>query len=479
MNELADEVGPTTNAADQEKAAALKESGVELPTETVDAKVLELFPACTVNSGVFKYVQVHAIAPDGTHKVLVRSAPGSFHADVAEPLCEALREKGLRFQIPGGGRIRRDDEKKEIEIYGHSKHSHKQRMKTIALLLCIALAQSEQYGRDALQDEIHHLPGAPPVPPGQNSLGFRHFAGYIDVSPDGEPKGSRQLFYWFVEAQKNHSTAPLFLWTNGGPGCSGLAGFMTENGPFRPGFNGTSLVWNTYSWNKIVNMIFIEQPVGVGFSKGNLDYYGDAQAADDNYKFLQGFFERYPHLTEHDFYLSSESYGGHYLPTLASLLVKRGGVRKFKGVFLGNPLTYMPYRDYGFYGTLWGHQLIPKYSWDDYVSHDCQHVNSPICGTILQKMYTIVSGLDPYALDFPTCSGSQATGQHERLAILNMIARFTPTDRNWESWKVDGQIAGFWTDFNVPSKGSFSFVTVHNAGHMVPSTQPKRRVFQL
>lgn len=444
-------------------------------------------------------------------------------------------------------------------------------MKTIALLLCIALAQSEQYGRDALQDEIHHLPGAPPVPPGQNSLGFRHFAGYIDVSPDGEPKGSRQLFYWFVEAQKNHSTAPLFLWTNGGPGCSGLAGFMTENGPFRPGFNGTSLVWNTYSWNKIVNMIFIEQPVGVGFSKGNLDYYGDAQAADDNYKFLQGFFERYPHLTEHDFYLSSESYGGHYLPTLASLLVKRGGVRKFKGVFLGNPLTYMPYRDYGFYGTLWGHQLIPKYSWDDYVSHDCQHVNSPICGNILQKMYTIVSGLDPYALDFPTCSGSQATGQHERLAILNMIARatggkaqvyqpcsedlshqylnqpevkaaihamdvdwemcsnrvhyyynttdtlapmmpywteliqsdwnlnlmifsgdddaicatlgsqqfvwdlgFTPTDRNWESWKVDGQIAGFWTDFNVPSKGSFSFVTVHNAGHMVPSTQPKR-----
>ena len=31
------------------------------------------------------------------------------------------------------------------------------------------------------------------------------------------------------------------LWTNGGPGCSGLGGFLTEQGPFRPAANGTAV----------------------------------------------------------------------------------------------------------------------------------------------------------------------------------------------------------------------------------------------
>lgn len=98
----------------------MSRSGTKVTAEG-DSKTLDSFPACLVSTGVFKYVQVHAIAPDGTRKVIVRAAPGSFHADVAEPLCEELREKGLRYEIPGGGRIRRDDDNKEIEIYGHSK----------------------------------------------------------------------------------------------------------------------------------------------------------------------------------------------------------------------------------------------------------------------------------------------------------------------------------------------------------------------
>ncbi|CAE7840154.1 PHPT1 [Symbiodinium microadriaticum] len=119
---MAEEVGPTTNAADQEKASGLRDAGAgPVGAASADAKVLERFQACDVASGVFKYVQVHAIAPDGTRKVIVRSAPGSYHADVAELLCQALRDKGLQYEIPGGGRIRRDDEAKEIEIYGHSK----------------------------------------------------------------------------------------------------------------------------------------------------------------------------------------------------------------------------------------------------------------------------------------------------------------------------------------------------------------------
>lgn len=133
------------------------------------------------------------------------------------------------------------------------------------------------------------------------------------------------IFYWFVEAQKDPDNAPLILWTNGGPGCSGLAGFFTENGPFRVGYDGTNLLHNHYAWNKVANMIFVEQPAGVGFSPaGENPKYSDENSANDNRHFIMKFYERYPALKTHDFYLSSESYGGHYLPTLGKLLVEKG-----------------------------------------------------------------------------------------------------------------------------------------------------------
>lgn len=152
------------------------------------------------------------------------------------------------------------------------------------------------------------------------------FTHFCTIRSPGDPPGTKELFYWFVECQKDPDDAPLILWTNGGPGCSGLAGFLTENGPFRVGYNGTSLVHNTHSWNKLANMVFIEQPAGVGFSHYSAGHfeYSDQQCATDNRMFIMKFFERYPALQNHPFYLSSESYGGHYLPTLAKELVEKG-----------------------------------------------------------------------------------------------------------------------------------------------------------
>eukprot|EP00494_Astrolonche_serrata_P027112 UN27375 len=71
---------------------------------------------------------------------------------------------------------------------------------------------------------------------------------------------------------------------------------------------------NDYTWNKVANMVFVEQPVGVGFSKANTGVkYGDSQAAKDNYEFLNGFVTKFPELKNRDLFLTSESYGGHYL----------------------------------------------------------------------------------------------------------------------------------------------------------------------
>jgi hypothetical protein len=93
----------------------------------------------------------------------------------------------------------------------------------------------------------------------------------------------------FVESENNPKTDPIAFWTNGGPGCSGLLGFLTEQGPFKPAAD-LSLEENEYRWNRIANMVFIEAPAGVGFSYSDdkVDYTtGDAQVAQDNYNLIQ------------------------------------------------------------------------------------------------------------------------------------------------------------------------------------------------
>jgi cathepsin A (carboxypeptidase C) len=149
----------------------------------------------------------------------------------------------------------------------------------------------------------------------------------------------------YVESQNQPTTDPLFWWSNGGPGCSGLLGFLTEHGPFRTASDGSGgLEEFPFSWNRVANMLYVEAPAGVGFSfSDDSSQYttGDYTTAHDNALAIEQFFLRFPHLTANDFYISAESYGGHYVPTLAQVLVQAGQVTNFKGFLLGNPLTDM------------------------------------------------------------------------------------------------------------------------------------------
>lgn len=54
-------------------------------------------------------------------------------------------------------------------------------------------------------------------------------------------------------------------WTNGGPGCSGVGGMISEHGPIRVKSDLT-LERNPWSWVNEANIVFVEQPAGVGFS---------------------------------------------------------------------------------------------------------------------------------------------------------------------------------------------------------------------
>lgn len=72
-------------------------------------------------------------------------------------------------------------------------------------------------------------------------------------------------------------------------------------------------------------MIFLESPAGVGFSYSNTssDYEesGDSRTADDAYVFLVNWLERFPEYKARAFYISGESYAGHYVPQLAATIL--------------------------------------------------------------------------------------------------------------------------------------------------------------
>ena len=254
---------------------------------------------------------------------------------------------------------------------------------------------SSAYTPAALQAEIRNLPRAP-------VSSSRMFSGYIDVRPRGG-----KIFYWFVEAERNAAKAPVILWTNGGPGCSGLLGLLSEQGPFRVQEDGESLAPNRYAWSTLANVVFIEQPVGVGFStvgRGEDIKYGDQQAAEDLRSFVISFFNRFPGYRWNDFYLSAESYGGHYMPMLAKLLVDRFDVPNFRGIFLGNPATSSSWV-YGFLETAWAHQILPRPLWEKFqkscfvekVPENCEVPTLQILDIIID------SNVNLYALDACAC----------------------------------------------------------------------------
>ncbi|MBA0639819.1 hypothetical protein Goklo_022826, partial [Gossypium klotzschianum] len=96
---------------------------------------------------------------------------------------------------------------------------------------------------------------------------------------------------------------------------------MMELGPFRINNDGKTLFRNGCAWNNVANVIFLESPAGVGFSYSNTssDYHhiGDKSTAKDAYTFLVNWLERFPQYKTRDFYITGESYAGHYVPQLA------------------------------------------------------------------------------------------------------------------------------------------------------------------
>lgn len=143
----------------------------------------------------------------------------------------------------------------------------------------------------------------------------------------------------FFESRNDPKNDPVVLWLNGGPGCSSLTGLFFELGPSSID-KDLNLHLNPYSWNANASVIFLDQPVNVGFSYSGSSVSNTVAAGKDIYALLTLFFKQFPEYAKQDFHIAGESYAGHYIPVFASeIMAHKNRNINLKSVLIGNGLT--------------------------------------------------------------------------------------------------------------------------------------------
>ncbi|KAI9449078.1 alpha/beta-hydrolase [Lactarius psammicola] len=163
------------------------------------------------------------------------------------------------------------------------------------------------------------------------------WSGLLPISAD--PHETRKLFFWYFPPTAKGSENDLIFWTNGGPGCSSLAGFLQENGPISWQYGQAKPTPNPFTWTNLGHMLWVEQPVGTGFSQGVPNIHNEPELAAQLVGFFQQFLNIFSELKGKNFYLTGESYAGLYLPYLADYMFSNPSLLELKvhGIWLGSP----------------------------------------------------------------------------------------------------------------------------------------------
>ncbi|KAK4164293.1 serine carboxypeptidase [Cladorrhinum sp. PSN259] len=241
---------------------------------------------------------------------------------------------------------------------------------SLALHLAHAQFPPKREGVTVIKSKFHENVTISFKEPGicETTPGVKSYSGYVHLPPNLVENDDQDFpintFFWFFEARKDPHNAPLAIWLNGGPGGSSMMGLLEENGPCFVTGDSKSTYLNPWSWNNEVNMLYIDQPVGTGFSYDVLtnvtiqewiselgDYepritptdFSDGNIPATNYTyrigtlgsnnmshtsntteraahamwhFLQAWLFEFPHYKPNNNKVSlwAESYGGHYGP---------------------------------------------------------------------------------------------------------------------------------------------------------------------
>ena len=299
-------------------------------------------------------------------------------------------------------------------------------------------------------------------------------AGFLTVNKER----NSNLFFWFFESQQvPPAEAPVVLWLDGGPGESSMWGLFVETGPFGADAD-LSLVTRNLSWTNTNNMLYIDNPVGTGFSFTD-DEAGYATNQDDVardlYSALTQFFTAFETFQDNAFYVTGESYGGKYVPAMtyklhvenptAELKVNLKGMAIASGYV--DPINQMDYGD-----PLYNIGLIDANQREEFhtiATESADLINQGDLLSAFDRWDPVLLGmLYPYPTLFMNTTG-YSTGIYN---YLYPVDHFNPLENPYEVFlELPASRASIHVG-DVPFHGVSSLVGSYLAGDMMNTTKP-------
>jgi carboxypeptidase D len=162
--------------------------------------------------------------------------------------------------------------------------------------------------------------GLEKVQPAYAEFKGKMYAGLLPINNNNGAAGKEdrvgEMMFWLFEPDTQQVEHTTVLWLNGGPGCSSFnCGVMMEHSPVTQPLHNAGfcclkptpeLSYNEHAWTKATTMLYVEQPIGTGFSYGTPLPETEADASADLDMFLQNFYKVFAHLQPYDFFVFGE-----------------------------------------------------------------------------------------------------------------------------------------------------------------------------
>lgn len=186
---------------------------------------------------------------------------------------------------------------------------------------------------------------------------------YAGLLPIGSANETDQLYFWFFPTSASEDPKEIIIWLTGGvsdtvrrgintksehatdsltpqPGCSSTGELISENGPFSWKAGTWKPVRNEWSWHHASNVVWVDQPIGTGFSQGTVTATNTIDVARQFMGFWKNFVDTFS-LQGYKIYIAGSSYSGQWSPYLASEMLDTkdddyfdvAGVMVYDGVF--------------------------------------------------------------------------------------------------------------------------------------------------